>query len=190
MAKLIRTISKKNRWSQFEVEDLKVEDIDADAITDLKTESNDLSVWRFEHEQEYRNAIIALASKYKTLDSVYLVIIDEKEIEDKGYHLAENPGETIFDAYASMHRDITGLKSRDLNEIALIVFKKLRSPETSDTINSTVLADWFIEEIIKKNIELRNFTKSMQTFIVQRAKKQVRKGHIDKTSIPFDLDAL
>ncbi|MBK9356786.1 MAG: hypothetical protein IPN08_05225 [Bacteroidales bacterium] len=65
-------------------------DVSADAITNcLKTNSNDLSVWKITSIEELNTAILAFlvtGSKQTQLSTLHYVLIDEDLVLEKVYH--------------------------------------------------------------------------------------------------------
>ena len=79
MPYFLRAINREN-WPEPE-ENASVHDLDADALNDLKTQDNTLSVWYAEDDEELKAAIVAyLASmdRWVELEEVDFIALDTK----------------------------------------------------------------------------------------------------------------
>lgn len=128
MPLLIRRISRA-KWDK-----IGVDDVSADAITScLRTNQNDLSVWRISSEQELSDAILALisGSKQSKLSTLHYVIIDETLIIERGFTLKETPGDTVALELVDKHRDIENLTYVKLGIIKDLILDCISNDRTS-----------------------------------------------------------
>lgn len=128
MPYFLRAINREN-WPEPE-ENVTAHDLDADALNDLKTQDNTLSVWYAEDDEELRKAIVAyLASmdKWVELEEVDFVEIDAEDVKAAGIQLEKTPNFTYIHDYENMHRDLASLKYDSIEQLADIVIKSINN---------------------------------------------------------------
>ena len=135
-----------------------IEDINADAVADIRTFRNELSIWEIptNSEEDIEEAVLALvtSAKQTTFERIDFVIIPEEELEKYGLELGEQPGDTAVEDLKETHKNITNLTFKSLRDILTIIVsitmgdKQIRKTKRE------------VEEIVKKNvdrIDLQNF---------------------------------
>jgi hypothetical protein len=116
MSLLVRKINQ-SKWQQTEIEN--GAEISADAITIcLKTTSNTLSTWLIKDEDQVDEAILAMASNCTSLDTIDIVILDAKNLEELGIEISETAGDTKVEDLIGTHRDMVNLTYNSLGLIA------------------------------------------------------------------------
>ncbi len=155
----VRAINREN-WPEPE-DSATVQDLDADALNDVKTCENSLSVWYADSDKDITDAAIAyLGSMDKWIrdDEVEFVAIDTSFIEEATIDVFETPNETYVSTYETKHRDLCGLNYRDIEAIAGIIIKAicqrkdfiLTSPQIRDLFKDVVSKGLLKSESIDK----------------------------------------
>lgn len=108
---LMRKISGISKWDGTNEVHRCDQFICGDALGDLKTTQNALSVWKADDETDIEDAIVALALSRDKVDKIYGVNMDSDVLKDKGIAFEENPGEA-----PGMKKEILD-KHRDLVEL-------------------------------------------------------------------------
>ncbi len=123
MAKLLRKV-KQNRWFRADVQHLlDVGDVPADAIGDLSTSQNSLSVYRVEGEiAEVERVARALASGANHLDNVGYVLFDEALLAKASIEMATTNGGTVDSVVNKWHVDLTNLTGKKLVALTTLIF--------------------------------------------------------------------
>ncbi len=123
MAYLVRKISRA-KWPE---QICKVTDIMADAISDIRTSGNTLSVWKIDSLEQLDEAALALAVSSKTskIEKMDIVWIDEECFHSKGISIVEADGDTAVGDLIKTHRDLCGLNYKLLGDIAEIIIGEL-----------------------------------------------------------------
>lgn len=122
----LRAINREN-WPEPE-EHATIHDLDADALNDLKTQENTMSVWYAENEEDLHSAIVAyLASmdKWVELEAVEFIAINLKDVEAAGIKCDKIPNFTYISEYQTKHRDLIELKYDSIEKLADIVIKSI-----------------------------------------------------------------
>ena len=123
------------RWEIDAFPWIKPNDIQADALTDLQTQSNILSIWKIEDDlSNLENIITAIAATRLKPDVVQYIMVDIQTILDAGFTLKETPGDTPFTSMAHYHVDIVELSGQRLVNLARLLqsspFEKARRTES------------------------------------------------------------
>ena len=116
MSLLVRKIDKA-KWMQNDI--LSGEDVSADAITNsLKTTDNTLSAWQVAGAEAIEDAVLAIVSSHKHLDTIDVVCLDPSSLESNGIRLQSTLGNTPVKNPISQHIGICDLTYRTLGTVA------------------------------------------------------------------------
>ena len=108
------------KWKQNDI--CHGEDISADAVTiSLKTSGNCLSVWKIEKECDIQDAVLAIVSNSQHFDTIDIVMLDDKIVENKKLQTVQSPGITPFQSFQDNHYDIVYLTYNTLGDVADII---------------------------------------------------------------------
>jgi hypothetical protein len=117
MALLLRIITKP-KWVAPDW--MAAGDVPGDALTDLRTENNGLSVWGVEPDRSNLNtALAAVASNRKRLDKLDYTLLDEAVLPAIPIKCVRSEGITPhLAANAAMHRDLVEITVQKLAHLA------------------------------------------------------------------------
>jgi hypothetical protein len=120
-----------SKWLKYDITQ-GIDSVSADLITkDLKTESNTLSLWCPDDDSEpcIEDAVLALAcsSKSKSIDSIDIIKIDKKAIENKGLSLKKTEGNTCYHHYKNKHYDLINLTYKSLGYFTELIVENKSS---------------------------------------------------------------
>lgn len=124
MAYFVRKISRA-KWPDEECD---VSVLNADAISDLRTTANTLSVWKIDELDELDNAVLALSasSKSERIETINVVWITEEEIKANGIDIDEDvPGDTVIESLVSSHRDLCNLSYSSIGQISKLIMQEI-----------------------------------------------------------------
>ena len=178
MPYFLRAINREN-WPEPE-DHATAHDLDADALNDLKTQDNTMSVWYAEDDVELRKAIVAyLASmdKWVELEEVDFIVIDAKDIEDAGIKLIKTPNFTYIQDYQELHRDLTELKYDSIEQIADIVIKSINK-EQDKIVDRGMIRELF-SEVVKSG--------KLQSTVIDKSKHKKLKRLINEIENEINL---
>lgn len=145
MSLLVRKINKA-KWLQVDISE--TDDISADALTNcLKTTKNTLSVWKIESEEDLEQAVLALVANQDHLDTIDVVILLEKSLNEYNLNIVASPGETPVESLIEAHRDIADLTFSKMGSIKDHIVERIRNNHIK---RFTVGA---LKKLIKKAIE-------------------------------------
>jgi len=101
------------------------DDLPADAMSDLKTEGNELSVWWVNDDQSNLETIIAaLAANCEFVANFDYALIRLADLDSLSLTVRESFGKTPCPGANQYHRDICELTGRKLLEIGLAIFRQ------------------------------------------------------------------
>jgi hypothetical protein len=140
MAYLLRKI-RKARWTQ-EVDWLLEEDLQADALGDLGTASNELSVYHVAENRDNLNQVIAaLAVNTKESSNIDFALFDENLIAELGIKIKKSKGELADDQVNNWHSDVYEISASKLLVLAKSIKKKAAIDRKMPKEVLTVVAD-------------------------------------------------
>jgi hypothetical protein len=118
MPYLLRKI-RKARWYKGSVAWLQKDLPQADALVDLSTKNNRLSVWLITDDKSNLNRIIAaLACACETVSNLDYALIDIADLNDLGLQFDEVPGDSADDLANKMwHRDLIELSAKSVYDL-------------------------------------------------------------------------
>ncbi len=121
MAFIFRKLDRKAAF--YRIDSLEDGDVQADALYDLRTSSNALSVWLIEENRANLNRVIAaLAAGRETLDKLDYALIQRKSLDDLGIEVVKEKGVSCDDqANESWHLDLRGLSGAKLVDLAYLI---------------------------------------------------------------------
>lgn len=95
------------------------EDVGADALTDLKTKGNTLSIWMIDDERSNLDQVVAaLAAGRHKLGHFDYALLDYALLEGAGLAMKRYPGTTRDREANDYHVDIVQLTARDIGQLA------------------------------------------------------------------------
>ena len=119
MARLLRNVTK----PKWEARDwMAAGDVPADALTDLRADHNELSVWRLEPDDlaSLSMVLAALASSRQRLDKLDYTLFDEAILPKISVKCVKSDGSTPHPAAnGALHRDLTELTAQKVVRIAV-----------------------------------------------------------------------
>ena len=159
MPSFLRSI-RQSRWKKPEWLDPGSGEIKADALLDLQTSNNLLSVYRVESEHDINRITVALAATRDNLQNVGYAVFDDREFQNTGIAIVPSPGKTPDCRVNELHHDIGALTVGQTAALAAIIIKgelgrRLLSAIRSDmkqAIKSGVLDDTAIKEQILRKL--------------------------------------
>lgn len=120
-------------------------DVAADALSNLRTTGNTLSVWQIDENRTNLDRVVAaLAAGRMKLDKFDYALIDRQALEPLGIRLVkEAGGSSDQDANARWHHDITGLSGSTLLELAYTLqtraeFKRIHKKNVRNLIVASI----------------------------------------------------
>ena len=118
MPYLLRKLDRKAAF--YPQESFRQGDVQADALYDLRTSGNRLSIWHIQSDRDNLNRIIAgMAAKRDSLDKFDYALIDQRQLGRLSIEIVPSQGGS-FDNYANKlwHHDLLDLSGLKLVELA------------------------------------------------------------------------
>lgn len=131
-------------------------DLQADALGDLATRGNKLSVFRVESDQDIDRITVALAATRDNLQNVDYAVFDDAELQGIGIHIRQSPGKTPAYQVNELHYDFFQLTARQTADLAAIIAKGniARRPrfEIKESMRLAIQGGELDQEAIKKSV--------------------------------------
>ena len=134
-------------------------EVQADALRDLATDNNVLSVYLAESQQDIDRIIVALAATRDNPQNVDYAIFDDEEFLGAGIETIETEGATPDRRVNELHRDLGKLTARQLSALASMIAKGriLRRPRSQVRrgIRAAILSGVLDENSINERLRSR-----------------------------------
>ncbi len=104
--------------------------------------------------------------------------MDDSKLKEAGFGIDETLGETKIQEYATLHRDISGLKVGNYIQLASIIFEQVWKDEV-ESYNSEVISQWLLDSMNEKQLKFEDLNKGLRCSIAEKAIKLSRKGKIN-----------
>lgn len=150
MPKILRKIKKSRWYGADEIDWLAEGEVQAEALADLETQSNALSVWIIEDDDSnLRRVVAALAAKCGSRTNVDYVTIDQKRIDDIGLLMQQTNGDSPDStANSKWHRDLLQLTVNGVAALAAELSangerKRMTWPKVKAVVQKSVDAGYF-----------------------------------------------
>lgn len=105
-----------------------IENLQADAVGDIRTSRNTLSIWEVDSDDENSldDGVFALITSptQSSLDKVDFVVFSEEDLKKHQLKLISTDGNTLVDDLKCKHRDIVDLTYGSMRGILEIISKK------------------------------------------------------------------
>ena len=123
MSVLVRKINRA-KWSPSDT--MCDDDVPADAITScMRTNSNSLSVWEVESDDNLDDSVLAVAAASDRLETIDVVPLSAEYLRDNGIVCRPSRGRTPVENLAKTHRDLVNLSYRTLGVIAYHIVDRI-----------------------------------------------------------------
>ena len=187
MTYLMRKITPQ-RWTQEQRDIRGNGDINAVSLSDLCADENAISTWYVgeKTEENIIKAVTALASGFRSLDELNIVLIDDNVIKEAGLNISETEGITKIKEYAHLHRDIDQLNAQQLISLAGIVLNCVWNGEVR-AINAEELSLWLLQQINLGKLNFLDLDKNFRVAFSGRIKKLIKKRKINLEELDVDL---
>lgn len=127
---LIRGLASMGRWDGTTFINRSGALYSGDAISDLRTRKNTLSVWYYNTPIEEEDAIVALCLNRSSLDKFVYIAFEEAELDSSNITYEPVLGKSddvIKEDVLGQHRDLTNLDYTQLGIIAEMIHSKVKS---------------------------------------------------------------
>ena len=160
---VLRNIRRSKWYGSAENPWLPEGDLGADALLDLKTEGNKLSVWRVDDNESNRDRVItALAANRDGFSNVDYVLLDEHLFSQFGIRIEDSPGETPDEEANCWHCELVELSVYKV----LYLVKAIRETKRVRVAERDIKR-WLLEAVDSRRISLDR----MRFPMVQRINK-------------------
>ena len=115
-------MTRQGRWLKYpDLEWLQPDELQSDALLDLQSKDNRLSVYRAEGEEEAKQVVIALAANRESLSNLDYALFEDSALVSTGIAIQQQDGETPDDEVNKLHYDLSNLTVGRLAALAQAV---------------------------------------------------------------------
>lgn len=159
---IFRRIDHKRFWDRergSEEEWLRDEDVRADALIDLRTDRNTLSVYvlRSREETNIHRVVAALAARRTTVDKMDFALLNLESLQRLGLELRQIGGDTPDATVNEWHRDLSFLTAERVTEIAMAIhlegqFGRVQEKKVGRLIRESLEARHLDEALVTESV--------------------------------------
>ncbi len=159
MPLLLREIRKSKWYKNSDVQWLREDELQADALGDIRTSNNTLSVWQIADDRRNLDAVIAaLAAGKNTASNFDFALFTEAAVLEKNIKIAETPGTTLDVGVNGFHRELTELSAGRLQALAQIIQRvaareRIVEPKVLNLIATAIREGRIKTEVLSPNIK-------------------------------------
>ena len=166
MPLLLRTIRKAKWYSNENTSWLTEGELQADALNDLRTQHNKLSVWSIDDSQENLERVaVAYAANRETFSNVDYALFDSQILSELRIKFEKSPGGTPDDEVNSnWHIDLVELTASKLLKLAMAIMEN----DQIKRIPQKTIEKWILEAVNSKQLALDRMPDKLQTKIRNR----------------------
>ncbi len=159
---LLRTI-RKPKWYNHEGTPWLVEgELQADALDDLKTINNTLSVWWVDDSQKnLERVVIAFAANRDSFAQVDYALFDKQILSDLNIKFEKSSGDTPDGEVNKWHLDLVELTASKRFSLAMTIMVQAQK----ERISKKAIEERIIEAVKSKQLSLDKMHKNLQTKI-------------------------
>ena len=168
MAFILRKLDRKAAF--YRIDSIKDGDVQADALFDLRTFSNALSVWLIEENLANLNRVVAaLAAGRETLDKIDYALIQKQSLDDLGIEVVKAKGVSCDDqANELWHQDLRGLSGAQLVDLAYLI----QEQAALERVQRSTVATLIITSVDEGFIDLTRIGEKLRARLPQTAGRQ------------------
>ena len=150
-------VTRQARWLKHpDLTWLSPDEIQADALGDLQTRNNALSVYKVEDESETRRVVVALAANRDMLANLDYAVFDGDSLPAIGVRLDQQDGATPDAEANKLHYDIREHTAKRLTELARVVscaeHKRVPVKKVKDWLQNAVQSGSLERERLKESL--------------------------------------
>lgn len=150
-------VTRRGRWEIYpQIPWLPPGEIKADALRDLQTSGNVLSIYRADDESAVNRICLAIAATRQTVGALDYAVFDGNELPPIGIEPTPTTGETPDPEVNGLHYDLTMLTVEKVRQLARVVAdgEHVRIPKKSIEISlrSALRSDSLDRNVIKSEL--------------------------------------
>ena len=117
-------VTRQGRWLKYpDLDWLQPNEIQSDALLDLQTKGNRLSVYKIEDAEDAKQIAIALASNRDYPDNLDYAVFDDTTLVSTGIAISQQDGDTPHYKVNELHYDVSNLTVERLTVLAHAISK-------------------------------------------------------------------
>lgn len=131
-------------------------EIQSDALLDLQTRDNALSVYRFDNDIELEIIIVGLASNRENLANLDYISFDEQHLASAGIIFVKTDGDTPCSQANMLHYDLRELTVHKVAMLAQVIsgspFERIREKDIKNKIINAMESGLLDRSLIKDSL--------------------------------------
>jgi len=162
MALQVRKINKA-KWLRADI--VNGAEIPADAITNcLRTQQNNLSVWKIKSEDEIESAVLAIISGQARLETIDIALLSPEYLEQNAVKFMATEGKTAVKMPKDIHFDMVELTYEKLGVIAYHIVEKFKEKKVFRYTRKK-LKDILNNAINEKRLDINKLSEDIKSIL-------------------------
>ena len=159
MTRYLRLV-RQRRWAVFpEIEWLEPGELQADAMLDLQSSGNRLSVYRVDSDADVERVVVALAANRDHVANLDYAVFDDDELLEQGVAVTQLQGETPDDTANMLHHDVGELTVEKLALLARVVgsgeHRRVHRRDMQQKLNQALWSGHLVPERVRPSLMAR-----------------------------------
>ena len=150
-------VTRQSRWINDADDDkwLLSGEIKADALRDLQTDKNALSIYRADDESAVNKICLAIAATLQNFDNVDYAIFDAAELPPIGIEPTQTAGGTPYPEVNSLHYDLTMLTVEKVSRLAQVIAAGVHNRIPKKSIEISLRSELRSDSLDRNGIDSR-----------------------------------
>ena len=165
----------KQKWDNPDLMELGFERIPADTITgDLRTKSNNLSLWSIEKRDMLTDTVLALAIMRNKLTRLDIIILEKSEIDTnelKYENTPKNSNTPLFN-FDKNHYDLVNLDYNSLGRFSDIIIKNVGNKEMCIRYSKSTILKMVVDGFKKQKFDIDSIDQNIKNEIIKNLEKE------------------
>ena len=181
----LRMISNINHWDRDKMDlyphSFSTGDI---LLSDLKTDKNTLSLWKFEDEKEKNDLIVAMAMSRQHIQKLAYVVMDDAGIEKRGIPLEDELGNAdgiVDEKILRKHVNMTKIDFWRLGYVAEYLCDLVKEDDSHALVTDKQLYQMIKDRVDSGTIDVEQMKDSLrESFLKRVAEERVKTERMSK----------
>ena len=153
----------KQKWERLI--ELGHEKTPADTLqSELKTDSNNLSLWLAESNEELLEAVLALALARNKLTRLDILVLDQQEYKEMGFSTENTPenGLSAYNDFNNFHYDLIDLNYEKLGILSQMIIESVNNPDKVIRYNKGKIGDILYQGLMSQKFRIDELEGKLQ----------------------------
>lgn len=142
--------------------------------SELKTDSNNLSLWLAESSGELSNAVLALAVARNKITRLDVLILDQQEYEQKGFTTvnSQENGLSAYTDFNEFHYDLVAIDYEKLGVLSQMIIDNTDNPEICKRYGKGDIEDILYQGLLDRKFNIEELNDNLKEKVIKLIEKK------------------